>query len=229
MTIDQPVRTPMFVDEPETGLVLSGLRRYNLFTTVFFLGRQDALLAELVHRSGLRPGEDALDIGCGPGKLVRALGRLAGSNGSATGVDPSAEAIAHNRRHDPSHRYIRSAAQNLDLPDAAFDVVTCTFVMHHIREDDRASALAQMYRVLRPGGRLLLADAYPSDAVRALFARARRLRRKAPGDPFAEVDVRRYAEQILGIGFVEPEFTAVGFNTGTLTAVKGLQPGRGPE
>lgn len=68
----------MFVDQPDTGLVLSGLRRYNLFTAVFFLGRQGRLLRDFVDRTGLRPGEDALDIGCGPGKLVRALGRRAG-------------------------------------------------------------------------------------------------------------------------------------------------------
>ncbi len=49
-------------------------------------------------------------------------------------------------------------AQDLSLPDESFDVVTCTLAMHHIPARDRPAAFAQMYRVTRPGGRLLVAD-----------------------------------------------------------------------
>lgn len=213
----------MFVDQPDTGLVLSGLRRYNLFTAVFFLGRQGRLLRDFVDRTGLRPGEDALDIGCGPGKLVRALGRRAGEAGTATGADPSAEAVAHNQRRDPRHRYVRSAAQELDFPDAAFDVVTCTFVMHHIPEKYRAAALAQMWRVLRPGGRLLLADAHPSPTVRTAFAMSDRVRRREPADRFAVADIRRYSPALREIGFDEPEFVSRGHNTATLLAIRPIR------
>lgn len=220
MRSDQRARTPMFVDEAETGLVLSGLRRYNLFTTVFFLGRQSLLLRELADRSGVRPGQDALDIGCGPGKLVRVLGRRVGPGGTATGVDPSGEAIAHNRRRDSRHRYIRSTAQELALPDAAFDVITCTFVMHHIPEQHRTAALAEMWRVLKPGGRILIADTYLSDRFRRAYALTQRLRRRKPGDPAAAVDVRRYAAALRELGFTAPEFVASGHRTAMLLATK---------
>ncbi|MGW0004699.1 class I SAM-dependent methyltransferase [Nocardia grenadensis] len=224
MTSEQQVRTPMFVDEPETGLILSGPRRYNLFTTFFFLGRQSRLLNGIVSHSGLREGEDALDIGCGPGTLVRVLGRRVGPRGSATGVDPSAVAIAHNRRHDPHNRYLRSTAQELALPDAAFDVVTCTFVMHHIPERYRRAALAEMWRVLRPGGRLVLADAYPSGLLRAVFTRSNRIRRKGSADPFVAVDIRRYSPVLRELGFTEPEFIADLPNTGLLISVRHEEP-----
>ena len=52
-------------------------------------------------------------------------------------------------------------AQDLRLPDASFDVVTCTLAMHHIPRRQRAAALAEMYRVTKPGGRLLTADIPP--------------------------------------------------------------------
>lgn len=210
----------MFVDEPGTGLVISGLRRYNVFTAVFFLGRQRDLLTRLVARSGVRAGEDALDIGCGPGKLVRALGRRVGPGGTVTGVDPSAEAIAYNQRRDTEHRYLRAPAQELPLPDASFDVVTCTFVMHHIAEPYRDTALEEMWRVLRPGGRLLLADAHSSGFVRAVAGVWARIRGRRPADPLAGVDIRRYAPRLAEIGFVAPEFVSVGHNTAALWSTK---------
>jgi demethylmenaquinone methyltransferase/2-methoxy-6-polyprenyl-1,4-benzoquinol methylase len=52
-------------------------------------------------------------------------------------------------------------AQDLGLPDVSFDVVTCTLAMHHIPVRQRQSAFAEMYRVTRPGGRLLTADMAP--------------------------------------------------------------------
>ncbi|MFI9534780.1 class I SAM-dependent methyltransferase [Nocardia fusca] len=229
MRSDQRARTPMFIDEAETGLVLSGLRRYNLFTAVFFLGRQRLLLRELADHSGVRPGEDALDIGCGPGKLVRVLGRRVGQAGSVTGVDPSEEAIAHNRLRNPRHRYVRSTAQELDLPDAAFDVITCTFVMHHIPERHRKAALAEMWRVLKPGGRLLLADTYLSERLRGAYVLTQRLRRRKHGDPAAAVDVRQYAATLRALGFTAPDFVPSRHRTAMLLTTKprgAFEPGQ---
>ncbi|WP_240505271.1 class I SAM-dependent methyltransferase [Nocardia mangyaensis] len=207
--------TPMFVDNSDTGLVIAGLRRYNVFTAVFFLGRHRRLLTELAAISRAAPGERALDIGCGPGKLVRALGAAVGGSGVAVGVDPSETAITDNRRRDraANHRYERGPAQELPFADAEFDVVTCTFVMHHVPEQHRDAALAEMWRVLRPGGRVLLADAAPAPWMRRVFARR-------SGDPFAEVDIRRYAEQLRAVGFTDLDYTDSRYQTGILTAVK---------
>ncbi|NKY57386.1 methyltransferase domain-containing protein [Nocardia flavorosea] len=209
----------MFVDAPDTGLIIEGMRRYNLFTTVWFLGRHRRLLAELVRASGTRPGDDVVDIGCGPGKLMRALGEKAGSQGSVTGIDPSAAAIDYNRRRDvhPNHRYIQAPAQALPLPDASVDVVTCTFVMHHIPEEHREAAIAEMWRVLRPGGRLLLADAHPTAWMRFLFSRSAR---HHDSDPFEEVDIRRYTPSLRAAGFTDLRYIAGRHMTGVSTATK---------
>lgn len=214
----------MFVDDADTGIVIAGLRRYNLFTAGFFLGRHARLIAELARVSGAGAGDDVLDIGCGPGKLVRALGALVGREGTAVGIDPSASAVDYNRRRDPSpnHRYQQATAQGLTAPDTWFDVVTCTFVMHHIPEQHRTAAIEEMWRVLRPGGRLLLADADPSDRMRSALTRIRRLTRRGKErvDPFADIDIRRYAETVRAVGFDELEFARSRYSTGILLAVK---------
>lgn len=204
----------MFVDDTDTGLIIAGLRRYNLFTAVYFLGRQGSLLAEIVTATGAAPGERALDVGCGPGKLVRALGAAVGASGTAVGVDPSATAIADNRRRDRVDRYEVGPAQDLPFDDAEFEVLTCTFVMHHIPERHRDAALAQMWRVLRPGGRILLADAAPAPWLRREFAWL------SGGDPFDAVDIRRYADPLRALGFTEVTYTASRYQTGLLSAVK---------
>ncbi|NKY36773.1 methyltransferase domain-containing protein [Nocardia speluncae] len=204
----------MFVDAPDTGVVIEGMRRYNLFTTVWFLGRHRRLLAELARASGAGLGDDAVDIGCGPGKLVRVLGTQVGPRGKAIGIDPSAAAIDYNRRRDtrPNHRYIQAPAQELPLPDASVDVVTCTFVMHHIPEEHREAAIAEMWRVLRPGGRLLLADAHPSRWIRFLFGRTAHRRHDA--DPFEAIDIRRYTPALNAVGFTDFDYRSSRHMTG---------------
>ncbi|MGW1739025.1 class I SAM-dependent methyltransferase [Nocardia sp. NPDC001965] len=218
-----PARTPMFVDDPDTGLVIEGMRRYNLFTAVWFLGRHGRLLTELARVSGASPGDDAVDIGCGPGKLVRALGSRVGSRGSVVGIDPSAVAVDYNHRRDdrPNHRYIQAPAQDLPLPDASVDVVTCTFVMHHIPEEHRAAAISEMWRVLRPGGRVLLADTRPTPWLRFLFGRS--AGHRSDGDPFDTIDIRRYAPWLRSVGFVDVDYAAGKCMTGIAIALK---PGR---
>ncbi|MEU8895316.1 methyltransferase domain-containing protein [Nocardia sp. NPDC048505] len=223
-------RTPAPEHTDEIGILLTDPRRYLLFRSVFMLGRGAGLNRKLTALSGARPGDHVADIGCGPGDLVRRLAERVGSRGSATGVDPAAEMIRYARAHVPDGRFELAAAQHLPLPDAALDVVTCTFVMHHIPEAQRPAALAHMFRVLRPGGRLLLADTHPRGLVLPSLIRAmgrsagRRTHDPAAlapdADPAAAVDIRRYRELLRETGFRDIEFTAVRPITGVLHAVK---------
>jgi ubiquinone/menaquinone biosynthesis C-methylase UbiE len=70
-------------------------------------------------------------------------------------------------------------AQDLDLPDASFDVVTCTLAMHHVPARKRQAAFGEMYRVTKPGGRLLVADFDPSRRPLPLHPGGRRMRHAA--------------------------------------------------
>lgn len=141
------------------GATIERPRVYGLVHMLGFLGRRRSVYTRIVELSGTQPGDRVLDVGCNGGYLARLLAARVGPNGRVTGVDPASKAIAYARRHAPSTcTFVVGAAQSLDLADRTFDVVTSTLALHHVREPDRPAALTEMYRVLRPGGRLLLAD-----------------------------------------------------------------------
>jgi ubiquinone/menaquinone biosynthesis C-methylase UbiE len=216
----------------EIGILITKPRGYLAVKSAFLLGRVGSLNTRLVELTGAAAGDHAVDIGCGPGQLVRALADRVGPDGHVIGIDPSQEMIdyASGRVGSSNCRFEVGAAQSLTLPDASVDVVTSTFVMHHIPEKQRVAALEQMFRVLRPGGRLLLADTHPTGkvlpaAVRIMsrFAARRTDDPHAPGhhaDPLAAIDVRRYREALRAAGFGTVDFTAVPPTTGVLVATK---------
>lgn len=112
----------------------------------------DATLARLE----LDAGAAVLDIGCGSGELLH---RLAGARPdlSLTGIEPSAGMLGvAAAKARPDARLIRADAELLPFADSSFDAVTCTSVLHHL--PDPAAALAEIHRVLKPGGLLVLTD-----------------------------------------------------------------------
>jgi arsenite methyltransferase len=106
-------------------------------------------------------GERVLDIGSGPGLLAGELAAAVGPAGRVCGVDVSADMLALARTRDvPTGcapvEYLTAGAERLPYPDDTFDLAVSTQVMEYV--PDVAAALAEAYRVLRPGGRLLLLD-----------------------------------------------------------------------
>jgi ubiquinone/menaquinone biosynthesis C-methylase UbiE len=145
-----------------TGITLRAFRLNAAMNHVMFAGYRDRVYQRIVKLSGARPGDMVLDVGSSSGYLARRLAVAVGPAGHVTGVDPAEPAIAHaQRRAGPGMTFAVGIAQDLKLPDSSFDVVTCTLAMHHIPAGKRAAALAEMYRVTRPGGRLLVADLTP--------------------------------------------------------------------
>ena len=145
--------------------------------TLFFNPVQRSLVAAV---SGLASARRVLDIGCGTGRL---LDRLATTLPEAVlvGVDRSAGMLGAARRTRPNLHLARGTAEALPYPDATFDLVTSTVSFHHW--SDKATALAEVYRVLRPGGLLALADPAPDDLPRwpgLLRAALRRDRHMVP-------------------------------------------------
>ena len=111
-----------------------------------------------------RPGEDVLEVGCGPGHLSVRLARDYDLN--VTGLDLDADMIERARLnaarelvkgHAPE--FIVGDVAALPFPDASFDLVVSTMSMHHW--DDPSAGLADIARVLRPGGRALIWDLKP--------------------------------------------------------------------
>jgi ubiquinone/menaquinone biosynthesis C-methylase UbiE len=163
-----------------TGTVLDRFRLNEIVSQVAFAGRRGRVYRQIVALSGARPGDSVLDVGASSGYLARKLADAAGPAGHVTAVDPSPAAISWARRHArPAMTFLVGVAQDLDLPDSSFDVVTCTLAVHHIPARKRQAAFAEMYRVTRPGGRLLAADFSTSSKPLPLHPGARRMHRAA--------------------------------------------------
>ena len=111
---------------------------------------RDLLLAQ--------PGDRILDVGCGLGDDVRALCDVVGPEGDVVGFDASAVMIAEAKRRT-SHgraRFVRGDAASMPFPANAFDAVRVERVLQHVA--DPATALAELARVLRPAGRIMVAE-----------------------------------------------------------------------
>lgn len=108
----------------------------------------------------VRRGEACVDLGSGTGTMTRRLAALAGPDVPVVGVEPNAvlRAVAEERAREQGveARFVEGLATEIPLPDASVDLVWCERVLQHV--PDAASAVAEIARVLRPGGRALLLD-----------------------------------------------------------------------
>lgn len=116
--------------------------------------------SELMAHAGLMPGERILDVACGTGLVALAVARTIGPRGSVLGVDLSGVMIDEARLQARESRslnatFARMDAENLLLPDAGFDVVLCALGLMYMPDSLRAAC--EMHRVLRRGGRVVLA------------------------------------------------------------------------
>lgn len=114
----------------------------------------------LLNEVGVSPGLEVLDVACGPGTVARQVARRVGPEGRVTACDLSPamlEVAAAKPAQDgaASITYRQCPADELDVPDGAFDVVLCQQGLQFF--PDRLAALAEMRRVLKPGGRAGLA------------------------------------------------------------------------
>jgi ubiquinone/menaquinone biosynthesis C-methylase UbiE len=101
-----------------------------------------------------RMGERILDVGCGPGHLVSEIGQLVGQGGRAVGVDVSAQMLMLAERRGVEVVQVHDTS--LPFDDGAFDAATATQVYEFV--EDLPNSLAELHRVLRPGGRALILD-----------------------------------------------------------------------
>ena len=112
----------------------------------------------------LKRGESVLDVGCGTGTLALEAVEITGVDGRVVGVDPAprqiARARAKARRRGVAVDFELGVIERLGFPDESFDVVTSTLMMHHLPDDVRRRGLSEIARVLKPGGRLVIADAH---------------------------------------------------------------------
>jgi ubiquinone/menaquinone biosynthesis C-methylase UbiE len=126
------------------------------------LGHAGILRSLTVDKAELKSGESVLDVGCGTGGVTIPAKLRVGEKGSAAGIDPAPEMIAVARRK--ANRagleidFRVGVIESLPFPDGTFDAVTSSLMMHHLPHELQVKGLAEIRRVLKPGGRILIAD-----------------------------------------------------------------------
>jgi ubiquinone/menaquinone biosynthesis C-methylase UbiE len=169
-------RTPLVVGPlPETrGITIDWLAPvYDQMCWLMGLGlamrRRTLALAEL------KRGERVLDVGCGTGVLTRLAAEAVGSEGTAVGIDPGPAMIGIARlkaaRTHSRATFELGVIERLAFSQGTFDVVLSSFMLHHLLADVKRAGLGEVWRVLEPGGRLVLVDFDPTQPIaRAMLA-----------------------------------------------------------
>ncbi len=175
MRAGSPARTgvgslgdPLRFAGPRTrGIRVDGrVRQVDLLENMLSFGQQEAILEATLSAADLRPDEYLVDIGCGTGKLAVAaaamLGDKHGRRSHVLGIDatPGMIELALERARDAgvAADFQVGIAEALPLADGAADAVTSSYFFHHLPSEVKPHALREMWRVLAPGGRLVITD-----------------------------------------------------------------------
>ncbi|MEV5744897.1 class I SAM-dependent methyltransferase [Microbispora rosea] len=149
-------------EHAEAGGTVDHPRAYEIFASIGYGGGRRAAFTRVATLARPRAGQRILDVGCGTGYLTRILAPVVTPGGHVTGVDLSPPMIEYARRRAPGNcTYVVGEGQSLPFPDDSFDAVVSSLAVHHIPRDARPRALREMFRVLRPGGRLVIAEFRP--------------------------------------------------------------------
>jgi SAM-dependent methyltransferase len=154
----------------------------------------------VVRAAQLRPEEHVLDVGCGTGN-VALIGARAGAH--VTAVDPSARLLAVARVLADAEglgvQLLPGDAASLPLPDKSVDAVLSNFAV--IFASEPGTAVAEMVRVLKPEGRIVLSAWLPGGAIGQMGAKAMDLVRRALGAPPSQAPFAWHDESALGALF----------------------------
>ena len=144
-----------------------------LFDPVIALtARESKVKDRVLDLAALSNGDSALDIGCGTGTLaIAAQSRVPG--GKVIGLDADPKILRRARRKAQgvgiNIQFDQGFSTELPYADGSFAVVMSTLFFHHLRDADKEVTIAEALRVLRPGGRLVVADmGKPQDSVMRL-------------------------------------------------------------
>lgn len=137
-------------------------RQAEIFAATPALHNEQAL-AILVNAAQPQPDDRSLDVACGPGSVVAAFALRVRYS---VGLDATEAMLEQARQLAAAQNlgnteWIRGDVYNLPFDDGAFDIVSCRFAFHHFEAPERA--FAEMLRVCRTGGRIVLCDAVASD------------------------------------------------------------------
>ncbi len=157
---------PKTGNAPETtGLTLHWAPQYDIFSGLMGMGVNRPNSRMVMKLAKVKPGDKVLDVGCGTGSLTLTAKTFAGASGLVNGIDASPEMIdvARKKAKWAGLDVVFDVAliEKIPFPNATFDVVVSRLVIHHLPDDLKRKAFAEILRVLKPGGHFLVADFKP--------------------------------------------------------------------
>ena len=201
-TVDEAVKAERVAE-----VFHSVARKYDLMNDVMSAGLHRAWKAFTIGRAAVRPGARVLDIAGGTGDLARAMAKRAGPTGEVwlTDINESMLSAGRDRLLDEGLALPTALAdaERLPFPNAYFDRVTVAFGLRNMTHQDRA--LAEMHRVLKPGGKLLvlefskvwkpLAPVYDAYSLKVLPWLGKRIANDADSYRYLAESIRMHPDQ----------------------------------
>jgi ubiquinone/menaquinone biosynthesis C-methylase UbiE len=193
---------------------------YDSYMRKMTLGQERALREMTVNLAQVKPGDCVLEVGCGTGTLTLAAKRQAGPSSEVYGIDVIPGMIELSRQKAAQAQvditFQLGSIEAIPFPVDQFDVVMCSFMIFHMSDMVRRKGIPEIYRVLKPQGRLLVLDlALPTQPLPRAIARAlfggmlqhdlRELLPLMETSSFSDIEIAQARFRVLGLpilGFV---------------------------
>jgi ubiquinone/menaquinone biosynthesis C-methylase UbiE len=204
--------------EDEDIIIKSQMERmvnsYDLYMKRITLGREDGLRKMTVNLAQVKQGDCVLEVGCATGTLSLAAKQQAGPTGSVFGIDiiPGMIEVSQKKAAQANMDIVfqSGSIDNIPFPNNSFDVVLCSFMIFHMSEKVRNKGIEEIYRVLRPQGRLLVLDlALPPNPVSRRILKLflgfmlkhdlKELRPIMESCGFLQIDIARAKFRVIGL------------------------------
>jgi ubiquinone/menaquinone biosynthesis C-methylase UbiE len=135
---------------------------YDKYMKRITFGRENKLRKTTCELAQIKKGDNVLEIGCATGSLTIEAKRYAGNEGKVAAIDiiPGMIEVCKEKVKNENLNidFQLGSIDNIPFPDGLFDVVMCSFMIFHMSDTVRNKGLEEIYRVLKPNGRILVLD-----------------------------------------------------------------------
>ncbi|HNB54383.1 MAG TPA: methyltransferase domain-containing protein [Anaerolineales bacterium] len=228
MPVDQPHSHSQGHTHPESGSDTEGVLHtdgatiswaflYDIIVSLLFGGQEKQYREAIIRLANIQPGEKVLDVGCGTGKMALAAQKKA-PTAKIYGRDASPEMIARAQQGAAKAKanvdFRLGLVEAIDFPDNSLDLVLSNFMVHHLPDSLKVKAFAEIYRVLKPGGRLQITEFEPPRKGLKMHI----LNRAIPG--MMQIDTHQIPPLLTQAGFTDVSLGSSGHPMATVVTGK---------